>query len=204
MNILVFMNILLLIIIVFNMTYDEYKKESKKEFKLVSLIKKFLNKLFTAVIFSMIIIIISNYSVTFRNFLINDVLNNSMDFSKVNKIMNKFTNIYNKNKEETKEVSKVIELNREKYLDGYKYNIGKSEDIFVKDSGIVTYIGTKEGYGNTVIIQQSNGYYAWYGNVKEKIKLYDYVEKDSIIGTASYEYYYVLLKDDKPLVIDEY
>ena len=35
----------------------------------------------------------------------------------------------------------------------------------------MTYIGNKDGYNNTVIIQQSNGYYAWYGNIKEEVKL---------------------------------
>ena len=77
------------------------------------------------------------------------------------------------------------------------------ENIYVKDSGIVTYIGNKEGYNNTIIIQQSNGYYAWYGNIKESVKLYDYVEKGSILGSASKEYYYVLLKDDKVVDISE-
>ena len=67
----------------------------------------------------------------------------------------------------------------------------------------VTFIGEKEGYNNTIIVQQSNGYYAWYGNVTEKVKLYDYVEKGTVIGTATDEYYYVLLKDDKPVNINE-
>ena len=37
----------------------------------------------------------------------------------------------------------------------------------------------------------------------QKIKLYDYVEKGSVIGSATDEYYYVLLKDDKPIEINE-
>ena len=186
------------------MTYDEYKKESNKDKKIVLLIKRIISKLFTVVIFSMIIIIISNYSLEFRNFLINDVLNNTLDFSKFNRFMNKVTSVYKTNDDNTKEVSSIIELNKEKYLDGIKYFINENEDIIVKDSGIVTYIGNKEGYNNTVIIQQSNGYYAWYGNIKESIKIYDYVEKGTVIGKASNEYYYVLLKDDKPINSDEY
>ena len=183
------------------MTYEEYKKESKKDNKIKVFIKKIISKIFTAVIFSMIVIIASNYSPKFRNFLINDVLNNSLDFSKVNKIIGKL-NV--SNNIDTKEVSSVIELNKEKYLDGIKYYINDNESIIAKESGIVTFIGEKEGYGHTVIIQQSNGYYAWYGNIKENIKLYDYVEKNSELGIGSKEYYYVLLKDDKPISIDEY
>lgn len=201
MNILVFMNIIKTIVIIFNMTYEEYKKESKKDNKIKVFIKKIISKIFTAVIFSMIVIIASNYSPKFRNFLINDVLNNSLDFSKVNKIIGKL-NV--SNNIDTKEVSSVIELNKEKYLDGIKYYINDNESIIAKESGIVTFIGEKEGYGHTVIIQQSNGYYAWYGNIKENIKLYDYVEKNSELGIGSKEYYYVLLKDDKPISIDEY
>ena len=81
----------------------------------------------------------------------------------------------------------------------YKANIAT-----LKDSGIVTYIGKKKGYNNTVIIQQSNGYYAWYGNIKENVKLYDFIEKGSVIGSSlSNEYYYALFKDDKKVSINE-
>ena len=180
------------------MTYEDYKSSKKKK---NGFIVKLFNKLFTVIIFTMLVVIISNYSDSFRNFIINKVLNNTMDFSKINNVISKLSNSFKK--EDTLVVSSQIEEKKEKYLDGFKYYI-EEEDIIAKDSGIVTFIGKKDGYKNTIIIQQSNGYYAWYGNVKEKIKLYDYVEKDSIIGTASYEYYYVLLKDDKPLVIDEY
>lgn len=184
------------------MTYEEYK--SKKNIsKSNNIFKRLLNKLFTIVIFTMLIIIISNYSPKFRNFIINDVLNDTMDFSKVNKVINKFTDIFKINKNKTVPVIKMENEKSEKYLDGVKYYINENENIYVKDSGIVTYIGNKEGYNNTVIIQQSNGYYAWYGNIKENIKMYDYVEKGSILGTASKEYYYALFKDDKSVSIDE-
>ena len=184
------------------MTYEEYKNGNKKSKSFKRFIKKLLGKLFTTLIFTMIIISISNYSPKFRNFLINDVLNNSMNFSKINNILDKTTNIF-----KTEKIEKVNKLednviSSEKYKDGIKYFIGDNENIYVKDSGIVTYIGKKDGYNNTIVIQQSNGYYAWYGNVKEKIKLYDYVESGSVLGIASDEYYYVLLKDDKPIDIN--
>ena len=196
------MNIIVIIRILCNMTYEEYKNGNKKSKSFKRFIKKLLGKLFTTLIFTMIIISISNYSPKFRNFLINDVLNNSMNFSKINNILDKTTNIF-----KTEKIEKVNKLednviSSEKYKDGIKYFIGDNENIYVKDSGIVTYIGKKDGYNNTIVIQQSNGYYAWYGNVKEKIKLYDYVESGSVLGIASDEYYYVLLKDDKPIDIN--
>ena len=180
------------------MTYEEYKNnKNPKEHKIIKVI---LNKLFTIIIFTMIIVIISNLSPKFREFVYNNVLNNSLDFSFVNKILEKTSNVFKE--EQTKQVFNEIK-EYEPYKDGIKYKIKENENIYLKDSGIVTYIGEKEGYNNTVIIQQSNGYYAWYGNIKENVKLYDYIESGTQIGTASNEYYYVLLKDDKPVSIHD-
>ena len=195
------MNIIVIIRILCNMTYEEYKNSNKRSKSFTKIIKKLFGKLFTVLIFTMVIISLSNYSPKFRNFLINDILNNSMNFSKINNILDKTTNIF-----KTEKIEKVNKLednviSSEKYKDGIKYFISDNEKIYVKDSGIVTYIGKKDGYNNTIVIQQSNGYYAWYGNIKEKVKLYDYVESGSLLGTASQEYYYVLLKDDKPIEI---
>lgn len=179
------------------MTYDEYKNSRENKTR-KNIFKSFLSKLFTIIIFTMSIVIISNLSSDFRNFIINNVLDSSFDFSKINKIINKTTDVFKTN--ETMEVSgEITNEKKEEYKDGIKYIIGENEKVYLKSSGIVTYIGNKEGYNNTIIIQQSNGYYAWYGNIKESIKLYDYVEKGSVIGTASNEYYYVLLKDNKPI-----
>jgi hypothetical protein len=182
------------------MTYEEYKNKRSIREK-PKFLRNALNKLFTIIIWTMLVIILSNYSPKFKSFLINDVLNTTLDFSYFNKIISKITNIFQVN-DKVVPVSK--ELNKsEKYKDGIKYYVSLNEDVYLKDGGIITFIGEKDGYNNTIIVQQSNGYYAWYGNVKESIKLYDFVEKGSVIGSASNEYYYVLLKDDKPIDINE-
>lgn len=177
------------------MTYEEYK--NKNNTKKSSVFKTILSKFYTVIIFTMIVIIISNSNSTFRNFLINDVLNNTMDFSKINNFLDKITGVYNK-KEETSvfnEIESVIE-----YKDGYKYLVSENENIIMRDSGIITFIGEKEGYGNIVMVQQSNGYYALYGNISEDIKIYDYVEKGEVLGKSLSDfYYYALYKDDKPV-----
>ncbi len=177
------------------MTYEEYKNGSKKNKS--NILKILLGKLFTITIFSMTIIAISNTNERFRDFLINDVLNNTMNFSKVNNTLDNITGVFNE--ETDKQVFSEI-TEKEKYKEGYKYNVSQNGEVIQKESGIVTYIGEKENYGNTIIIQQSNGYYAWYGNIKESVKLYDYIEQGEIIGTSKDNfYYYVLLKDDKPV-----
>lgn len=187
--------------IIFNMTYEEYK--NKKDSKANNIFKKILSKLFTIVIFTMIVITLSNTSPKFKSFIVDKVLNSTIDFSFVNKLSNKVTNVF-KTSNNTLPVVKEENNKKERYKDGIKYIVNKGTSVNIKDSGIVTYIGNKDGYNNTVIIQQSNGYYAWYGNIKEEVKLYDYVESGSKIGSSlTNEYYYVLLKDNKPVNLNE-
>ena len=183
------------------MTYEEYKSK-KDSSKIKQFFKALFSKLFTIIIFTMLVIIISNNSPKFKSFITDKVLNDTMDFSLFNNIVNKLTNIF-KSDRVVPVSSNIDSDNYEKYKDGIKYIISGTKEVLVKDSGIVTFIGEKDGYNNTVIVQQSNGFYAWYGNINESIKLYDYVEKGSVLGSASNEYYYVLLKDDKPINIDE-
>lgn len=187
--------------IIFNMTYEEYK--NKKDSKANNIFKKILSKLFTIVIFTMIVITLSNTSPKFKSFIVDKVLNSTIDFSFVNKLSNKVTNVF-KTSNSTLPVVKEENNRKERYKDGIKYIVNKGASVNIKDSGIVTYIGNKDGYNNTIIIQQSNGYYAWYGNIKEEVKLYDYVESGSKIGSSlTNEYYYVLLKDNKPVNLNE-
>lgn len=179
------------------MTYEEYKNNKNQNKKNNSWLKNILGKFFTVVIFTMIVLIISNFSPKFREFLIDDVLNKTMDFSRVNNLIDSFTSVFKE--EDIKPVIKVENEKEEDYKDGKKIYMTSSDEVLLKDSGIVTFIGHKDGYENTIIIQQSNGYYAWYGNIKENVKLYDYIESGNVIGTSNNFYYYVLYKDDKPI-----
>jgi stage IV sporulation protein FA len=53
------------------------------------------------------------------------------------------------------------------------------------NEGIVTFAGTKEKLGKTVIIQHADGSESWYGNLGTiSVKLYDFVETGKPIGTA--------------------
>ena len=185
------------------MTYEEYKNnKNHKDTNKNSFFKNLLSKFITIVVFTFLVIIISKNNPNFKSFIIDKVLNSTFDFSKINKLISNITGIFD-SKENTLNVSKNYR-NSEKYKDGVKYIVNDGDDIIIKDSGIVTFIGDKECYNNTIIIQQSNGYYAWYGNIKEEVKLYDYIESGSKIGTSlTNEYYYVLLKDNKPVNINE-
>ena len=60
-------------------------------------------------------------------------------------------------------------------------------------------------YNNTIIIEDLNGVYIWYGNVSTtSLKLYDYVEKGTYIGEAERNLYMVFSKDNKYLNYEEF
>ncbi len=184
------------------MTYEDYKNNKSGKIKeSKNIIRIILNKLFTIIIFSLIVISISNYSPKFRKFLNDKVLNSTFDFSFANKLVNNITDVF-KSKNTIK--TSIINDNYENYKDGVKYFVGENYEVLCKSSGIVTFIGEKDGYNNTIIIQQSDGFYAWYGNVTQSVKVYDYIEEVTILGVSSNEYYYALFKDDKPISVNEY
>jgi len=185
------------------MTYEEYKNSKKGKNK-KSFFKKLISKILIVIILLLCIMIACNYSPRFKEFINDKVLGDTFDFSKINNFISEL-NKEDKTVPAIKEVEDTKTNNVfQKYKEGVKYQIKKGESINIKESGIVTYIGEKEGYNNTIIVQQSNGYYAWYGNIKEEIKLYDYVTKGNTLGTAiADEYYFALFKDGKPLDITD-
>ena len=74
------------------------------------------------------------------------------------------------------------------------------------ESGIVVFMGEKEDYGTTIIIQQIDGVDVWYCNIEAKdIKMYDYVKKGALIGQVkSNKLYLVFQKEGKYLNYKEY
>ena len=95
-------------------------------------------------------------------------------------------------------------VSREPYLDGYKMLGTKNSPVSSIASGLLVFMGEKEGYGNTFIIQGVDGVDIWYGGITDTdFKLYDYVEKDSILGNATEDYYYLIFKKDNEFLTYE-
>lgn len=61
--------------------------------------------------------------------------------------------------------------------------VSSSRNILASDDGVVTFAGTKSGYGNCIIINHKNGYETLYGHLsKISVKKGDVVEKGTKIG----------------------
>lgn len=100
----------------------------------------------------------------------------------------------------------LVYESEEKYNEGVKLIVDKNYLIPVLESGIVVFVGNKEHYGQTTIVQQINGIDLWYVNVNtDSIKLYDYVEKGSLLGeTINNEVYLYYQKNGEFLDYKEY
>ncbi len=92
------------------------------------------------------------------------------------------------------------------YKEGVSLKVGNNYLVPVLESGIIVYLGEKEGYGNTVVIQQVNGIDLWYSNITTgELKLYDYVEKGSLLGESiTDEVYLVFEKEGEFLNYQDY
>ncbi len=97
-------------------------------------------------------------------------------------------------------------LEKQSYLDGYKVSSSKGIPISTLQSGILVFMGEKEGYGNTFIVQGVDGVDIWYGGLKDtNLKLYDYIDQNTILGNTTEDFYcLVFQKDGKALSYEEY
>ena len=95
--------------------------------------------------------------------------------------------------------------NKENYLEGSKFVVDNQYLMPTLESGMVVFIGEKEGYGNTIIVQQVDGVDIWYSNIISNVKLYDYIEKGDVLGEVNGKYLYMVIKKDgNVLTYEEY
>ena len=144
----------------------------------------------------------------FKTTFYKKVYDTNISFNYFNDIYNKYIGNFdflsNINSTELVFNEKLIYKTKEKYEDGVKLEVDNSL-VPINESGIVVYIGDKEKYGNTVIIQRIDGVDEWYGNINNvNVKLYDYVEKGTIIGQVNKYLYLLYKKDGNILNYEEY
>ena len=186
------------------MNVEEYrnKKTVKKKLVLKKGIRSFINRwLIVIIIFlSCLILIKSNNS--FKNNLIKYVYEDSFKFTKLKAIYEKyFGKILSIDKVAPKEeavFNEKLEYSKANvYNDGAVLTVSDNYMVPTLESGIVVFIGEKEGYGSTVIIEQVDGIDVWYSNIKaNNIKMYDYIEKGSLIGEVKGKKLYMVFQKD--------
>ena len=182
------------------MTLEEYRKNNGQECK--GRFKNFALKFTLSLFILLSVLSIYKLSPSTKKLIKKELFQTSFNFSYFNNI---FSKILPTNEIKSVNDEGIKYKNYSPYLDGVKINTSMGESINLIDSGIVVYVGEKEGYGNTVIVQQSNGIDVWYGNVDNvDVNLYDYLIKNTIIGTSKDSLYLVFQKNGEYLDYKNY
>jgi len=182
-----------------------YEKYIRKENK----VSKYFTKILVSIIFLLVSIIYIKLGSDNKKNYENIFLKDSMSFSKFNdwyqKYFGEIIPIPNVSKSTKMVFSEKEDRKMDNYLNGKIIYLDENSNILALSSGIVVYIGDKQGYNNTIIIQGNDGVDIWYGNIEStSLNLYDYVKKDDIIGISKENMYLALMKDNNFISYEEY
>lgn len=190
--------------------YHKPINESKSN--LTDIFLKHVNRILVVVLITLITLIFLKGNSSFREVFYKYVYDNNFSFAKINELYQKhfgspipFKNLLNdKITPIFNEKLKYYEVS--KYKDGARLVVDDNYLVPVIETGIVIFIGDKDEYKNTVIIQQSDGVDVWYSNLTNiNVKLYDYVKVGSLLGeTIDNNLYLVFKKDGTILDYKEY
>ncbi len=164
-------------------------------------IKILLSKLLLSIIIFLIGMILVKTNPKLKENIKTKIYEESLPFQKLKTTYEKYLGKVFSIEKLTKEKEVFNETlsynNIKKYKDGVKLNVTDNYMVPIIESGVVVFIGEKENYGNTIIVEQTDGIDTFYGNVKiNNIKLYDYVEKGELLGEANNNTLYLVFQKD--------
>lgn len=187
------------------------QKKLVKRLVLKKRVRNILNRVLLTVIIFLSASIIIKKEPGFKEDILKNVYEKNFPFTRVKQLYQKyFGNILSIDKIVKEEHpvfnEKLTYSTKNTYKDGVALTVPKNYMVPLLESGIVVFIGDKEEYGKTVIVEQVNGIDVFYSNVEPtNLKLYDYVEKGELLGEVKKEkLYLVFQKDGKYLNYQDY
>ena len=164
------------------MYIDDYIKN--KNIRKKSIIKTFITKLLVLVLIFLITIICIKKDNKIKEYLDKNIFSKNFSFTKIKSIYTKYFGSilpFDNISIEPVFSEKLEYKSINKYKDGIVLSVNNNYLVPVQYSGIVVFIGEKEGLGNTIIIE-SNEVTIWYSNINSNIELYDEVKKGEYLG----------------------
>lgn len=186
---------------------DGKKDKDSKEGS--SAIKRVFINIFIVLVLFLSLAIVCKENASVKEKVISYLYSEDISFTKIKNIYNKYLGGILPIKKEVnmeKVFNESLKYNKKvKYEDGVLLEVDTNYLVPALKEGMIVFIGDKENYGKTIIVEDLDGVYNWYGNIdNSSLKLYDYVEKGSLIGEASLKLYLVFSKGDKFLDYEEY
>ena len=166
-----------------------------------------VNKFLSVVLITLITLILLKQSSSFKEKFYKYVYEDNISFPKINSLYQKyFGSPIPEVKEKTASTfnEKITYESKNKYKDGVELVVASNYMVPALDSGMVIFIGEKDDYGKTVVIEQTDGTEVWYSNITSNLKMYDYVEKGTNIGEANEKLYLVFKRDGNIINYEDY
>ena len=191
---------------------DEYlkmHKMKKKDFNKNNdvskkkIISKYVTKFMLAIIFFLVSVIFTNMSDNNLLLYKEYVLTESLPFTKIKGWYEELFGEVLPKSDNTQTVmsGKLVYKEIKDYQDGEVLTVSSKALVNSLTSGVVVFLGEKDGYGNTVIIQGIDGVDIWYGNLENvSVTLYDYIEEGTVIGSIKDEFLYLVIKKDNEFI----
>lgn len=178
------------------------KKTIKKRLVLKKSVRNFCTRVLITVIIFLVGMILVKNNTEIKNVILEQIYNKNFKFTKAKKIYEKYFGAILSSEQFTNDEQAVFQekLTYKKantYLDGVALTVDNNYMVPVLETGIVIFMGEKEGYGNTVVIEQIDGVDVSYSNIStDGIQLYDYVEKGSLLGEVNNKKLYLVFQQD--------
>ena len=176
--------------------------------------KKYIKSLFSRVLVSIILFLVTSIFINYsdNNLLLykKHLYNKTFNFAYINNLYEKYLGgiipFKNVLKSDQMVMGEIDYSNHESFGNGAKITNLIGANIKSLMSGIVVFVGDKENLGETIIIQGSDGIDYWYGNLENiGVSLYDYLDKDTILGNAKEgTLYLVFAKNGEYLNYEDY
>lgn len=162
--------------------------------------KNFLYKLLISIVLFLVFLINIKNNISFKDIVYTNVYNKNFSFAKINKyIEDNFGFVFPIDNLKTNLVfdEKLIYESAKSYYDGVSLKVSNNYLVPSFDSGIVVFIGDKENYGKTIIVEQEDGVEVWYSNISSSnLEMYEYINSGSIIGEVDDNILYLVFQND--------
>ena len=182
----------------------------KERLVLKKCIRRFISQSLLSIIILLVGLIIIKKNPVLKPDLKKRIYEDNLDFIKVKEIYDNYLGDIVPTKTIFKEEQAVFNekltyTKKEKYKDGVKLSVSDNYLVPAIQNGIVVFIGEKDGYGKTIIIEQTDGVDVFYSNIGEvKVSLYDYIDKGTLIGEANKSLVLLFQKEGKIIDYKDY
>ena len=190
---------------------DKYLNKNKKSSSSKGFFNKFVIRVFICIVLVLGLLIFLKFDKNNKQIIYKYLYENNINFATINNWYQEhfgdilpFQNIV---KDNTKLVfnENLVYEDASVYKDGVKLKVDSNYLVPIIESGIVVFIGEKDDYGKTVIIEQVDGVNVWYGNIDNiNVSLYDYVSKGELLAEANNSFYMVFQKKGKYIKYQDY